>query len=70
MDTPAVTSAAATPVAVSLGRAAWLIAATLFAIAVVYVVGLEQGATSLFGGNSYVHEFMHDARHLLGFPCH
>jgi hypothetical protein len=38
----------------------------LFAL---YIVGLEQGATSLVGGH-YVHEFMHDARHLFGFPCH
>jgi hypothetical protein len=35
----------------------------------VYVVGAEEGATSLIGGRS-VHEFVHDARHLLGFPCH
>lgn len=34
-----------------------------------YFVGAEQGATSLFNGMG-VHEFVHDARHLLGFPCH
>ena len=34
------------------------------------IQGIEQGALSIFGGNSYVHEFMHDARHFLGFPCH
>ena len=34
-----------------------------------YVVGCEQGATSLIGGH-YLHEWVHDARHLLGFPCH
>lgn len=34
-----------------------------------YFVGVEQGATSLLSGTS-VHEFVHDARHLLGFPCH
>jgi hypothetical protein len=34
-----------------------------------YFVGAEQGATSVFNGMS-VHEFVHDARHLLGFPCH
>lgn len=34
-----------------------------------YFVGVEQGATSLVSGAS-VHEFVHDARHLLGFPCH
>jgi hypothetical protein len=64
------TISTATPVVVSAGRALWLIGAALFAIAMYYVVGLEQGATSLFGGNAYVHEFMHDARHLLGFACH
>jgi hypothetical protein len=35
----------------------------------VYFVGAEEGATSLIGGQS-VHELLHDARHLLGFPCH
>lgn len=35
----------------------------------VYFVGAEQGALSLIGGNA-VHEWVHDARHLLGFPCH
>jgi hypothetical protein len=34
-----------------------------------YFVGAEQGATSIFNGMG-VHEFVHDARHLLGFPCH
>jgi hypothetical protein len=60
----------ATPVVISATRALWLIGAALFAVAMYYVVGLEQGATSILGGNSYVHEFMHDARHLLGFACH
>jgi hypothetical protein len=35
----------------------------------IYFVGAEEGATSIVGGRS-VHEFVHDARHLLGFPCH
>lgn len=34
-----------------------------------YFVGGEQGATSVLSGQ-YVHEFMHDGRHLLAFPCH
>ncbi len=34
-----------------------------------YFVGAEQGATSIFSGMG-IHEFVHDARHLLGFPCH
>ena len=36
---------------------------------VLYLVGTEQGATSLVGGH-WIHEFLHDGRHLLGFPCH
>jgi hypothetical protein len=43
-------------------------AAVLLAV-LVYFVGVEQGALSLIGGTG-VHEFVHDARHLLGFPCH
>ena len=35
----------------------------------VYFVGAEEGATSIIKG-MYVHEFVHDGRHLLGFPCH
>jgi hypothetical protein len=38
-------------------------------LAVLYVVGAEEGATSLTSG-TLVHEFVHDGRHLLGFPCH
>jgi hypothetical protein len=35
----------------------------------VYFVGVEEGATSIIPG-MYVHEYLHDGRHLLGFPCH
>jgi Probable cobalt transporter subunit (CbtB) len=38
-------------------------------LAVLYVVGAEEGATSLTSG-TLIHEFVHDGRHLLGFPCH
>ena len=41
----------------------------LLAAVLLYFVGAEQGATSLFSGAG-VHEFVHDGRHLLGFPCH
>jgi cobalt transporter subunit CbtB len=47
----------------------WAIFAGLLAIIAIYFVGVEEGAMSLFSG-MYVHEFVHDARHLLGFPCH
>lgn len=50
--------------------AAWLALTAFVALVVLYFVGVDQGATSVLGDNMYVHEFMHDARHLLGFPCH
>jgi len=46
----------------------WLIFGLVLMLAV-YFVGVEEGATSIFPG-MYVHEFVHDGRHLLGFPCH
>jgi cobalt transporter subunit CbtB len=50
--------------------AAWLALTAFLALVMLYFVGFGQGATSVFGDNMYVHEFVHDARHLLGFPCH
>ena len=47
----------------------WLAFAALLAIVALYFVSAEQGATSVFSGTG-VHEWVHDARHLLGFPCH
>jgi len=47
----------------------WALFVGILALALLYIVGLEQGATSVFGGE-WVHEWVHDARHLLGFPCH
>jgi hypothetical protein len=49
---------------------AWLTATAFLALLVLYFVGVDQGATSVFGDDMHVHEFLHDARHLLGFPCH
>jgi hypothetical protein len=46
----------------------WAIFGGLLLLAL-YFVGCEEGATSLIQG-MYVHEFVHDGRHLLGFPCH
>jgi len=34
-----------------------------------YFVSTEEGAARLLSGLE-VHEFVHDGRHLLGFPCH
>ncbi|KLO46474.1 cobalt transporter [Mycobacterium nebraskense] len=50
--------------------ALWLAATAFLALLALYLVGIDQGAVSLFGSDSHVHEFVHDARHLLGFPCH
>jgi hypothetical protein len=58
------------PVAVPVGELLpWAVFGGLLLLVAVYFVGAEQGATSLFPG-MYVHEFLHDGRHLLGFPCH
>jgi hypothetical protein len=46
----------------------WAIFGALLLLAI-YFVGAEEGATSIIPG-MYVHEFLHDGRHLLGFPCH
>ncbi len=57
------------PPAISL-REIWPWALFAFAfIVLIYMVGADQGATSLFSGH-LLHEWMHDGRHLLGFPCH
>lgn len=47
----------------------WAVLAGLLCLIALYFVGAEEGATSLISG-MYVHEFVHDGRHLLGFPCH
>jgi hypothetical protein len=41
----------------------------LIALLAIYFIGAEQGATALVEG-AYIHELVHDGRHLLGFPCH
>ncbi|WP_027781487.1 MULTISPECIES: CbtB domain-containing protein [Burkholderia] len=47
----------------------WAAFVGLILLLALYFVGAEQGATSLVPG-MVVHEFVHDGRHLLGFPCH
>ncbi|GIW17830.1 CbtB-domain containing protein [Tepidiforma sp.] len=49
----------------------WVAAAAALALAgvLLYLAGFEQGAVALFEGTT-IHEFVHDARHALGFPCH
>lgn len=47
----------------------WAVFFGVLMLALLYFVGAEQGATSVFSGTT-VHEWVHDGRHLLGFPCH
>jgi cobalt transporter subunit CbtB len=48
----------------------WLNSALLVGLILYYFIGIDEGATSVFGDTSVIHEFVHDARHFLGFPCH
>jgi hypothetical protein len=59
------------PVVVPAARAVLLLGATaMLALAAYYFVGVDQGALSVFGSDTHIHEFVHDSRHFLGFPCH
>ncbi len=57
------------PPAISLGEIyPW----ALFGLAwllLIYFVGVDEGAASVTPGSG-MHEWVHDGRHLLGFPCH
>jgi hypothetical protein len=62
---------AAQPVALPISRGMlWLVGTAIVAIAVYYFIGVDQGAMSVFGKSMVIHEFVHDGRHFLGFPCH
>ncbi|MFC1420510.1 CbtB domain-containing protein [Streptacidiphilus cavernicola] len=61
----------ATPVVLPVSKAVlWLVGTALIAFAVYYFIGVDQGAYSVFGNDMHIHEFVHDSRHFLGFPCH
>ncbi|WP_338677771.1 CbtB-domain containing protein [Streptomyces sp. SCSIO 30461] len=71
---------AITPVEIPVGQpvlvklpvrvvAPWAAFFGLLMLVMLYFVGAEQGAFSVFSGEG-VHEWVHDGRHLLGFPCH
>ncbi len=49
--------------------APWALFFGLLAALVLFFVSAEQGAFSLSSG-TLIHEFVHDSRHLLAFPCH
>jgi hypothetical protein len=59
------------PEALSRQRVLLILGITVFlAVAVYYFVGVDEGMTSVFGKTMVIHEWVHDSRHFLGFPCH
>ncbi len=67
--TQAATAPAFAPAAIPVREIMpWLLFGAVLLLAI-YFVGVDEGATSLIPG-MYVHEYVHDGRHLLGFPCH
>ncbi|WP_156756065.1 CbtB domain-containing protein [Actinokineospora pegani] len=70
MTTQAVAFPAPIPVSIPVRQILpWALFGGLISLIVLYFVGAEQGAFAVFEGTA-VHELVHDARHLLGFPCH
>jgi hypothetical protein len=62
---------ASIPVPLPRTRVAVLLGLTVLAALILYYfVGVDEGMTSVFGKTLAVHEWVHDARHFLGFPCH
>jgi len=61
-----VNTAAPSPIPLRDLRPALVVAA--FALFVLFLVQFDQGAVSQTG--LWLHEVTHDARHLLGVPCH
>ncbi|MFD5556182.1 CbtB-domain containing protein [Streptomyces sp. NPDC127068] len=49
--------------------APWAVFGGVLMLILLYFIGAEQGAVALVSGEG-VHEWVHDARHLLGYPCH
>ena len=57
-------------VSAKAGTIALLFTTALLAALAYYFIGIDEGGVSVFGKTMVLHEFMHDGRHLLGFPCH
>ena len=65
------TAGVATPIVAVIDRSfLWLAGTALLALLVYYFIGVDEGMTSVFGKTLVIHEFVHDSRHFLGFPCH
>ncbi len=66
-------SAETVPQSVAVPRWVWGLLVLL--VLVVYAVGYDQGfimdaVLNKLSAPEWVHEFFHDGRHMLGFPCH
>ena len=49
--------------------APWALFFGLLAVLAIFFISADQGAISIPSGTA-VHEWVHDGRHLLGYPCH
>jgi hypothetical protein len=49
--------------------APWALFFGLLSLLVLFFVSTDQGAVSVLAGTA-IHEWVHDGRHLLGYPCH
>ena len=55
---------------IPLGQIApWALFYGLLAVLALFFISADQGAVSIPAGNA-IHEWVHDGRHLLGYPCH
>jgi hypothetical protein len=63
------TTEAIHPPPIALGRELPWVLFALSLLALLYMVGIDGGGASFVRGDA-LHEWVHDGRHLLGFPCH
>ena len=64
-------TAIATPIVTAEARTiALLLGVGFLALMTYYFIGVDEGMSSVFGNSVLLHEFFHDGRHFLGFPCH
>ena len=49
--------------------APWALFFGLLGLLTLFFISADQGAVSFLSGTA-VHEWVHDGRHLLGYPCH
>lgn len=64
-----VSGAASLPTIPLRELAPWVLFFGLLGLLAIFFVSASQGAISVPSGTA-IHEWVHDGRHLLGFPCH